>query len=54
MSIMPGKTPDILFQSTSPRTRYQVGHGNVHRVHERPSRELPLDRGIDYDQYQLS
>ena len=42
-------------QSTSLRTRYEVqGHGNVHRVHERPSRELPLDRGIEYDQTQLS
>ena len=34
--------------------RYEVvAHGNVHHVHMRPSRELPLDRGIDYDQSQL-
>ena len=43
------------FQSrtTSLRTRYEGAHGNVRHVHERPSRELPLDRGIDYDQLQL-
>ena len=28
-------------------------HSNVHHVHERPSRELPLDRCIEYDQLQL-
>ena len=41
-------------QSTSLRTRYEGAHGNVRHVHERPSRELPLDRGIEYDQFQLS
>ena len=39
--------------TTSLRTRYEVAHGNVHHAHERPSCELPLDRGIEYDQFQL-
>ena len=39
--------------STSPRTRYKVGHGNVHRVHEPPSCELPLDRGTEHGRFQL-
>ena len=45
----PKSVPDHL---TS--TRYEVAHGNVCHVHERPSRELPLDRGIEHDQFQLS
>ena len=47
------KTLQSRSQSTSPRTRYEVAHGNVRHAHERPRRELPLDRGIDYDQFQL-
>ena len=39
--------------TASLRTRYEVAHGNVRHVHERPSRELLLDRGIEYDQFQL-
>ena len=40
--------------TTSLRTRYEGDHGNVCHVHERPSRELPLDRGIEYNHLQLS
>ena len=36
----------IILCITGPWTRYEVAHGNVRHVHERPSRELPLDRDI--------
>ena len=41
-------------QTTSSITRIRGARGNVRHVHERPSCELPLSRGIEYDQFQLS
>ena len=52
-SAPPVKNRQSRSQTTSLRTRYEGAHGNVRHVHERPSRELPLDRGIEYDQFQL-
>ena len=40
--------------STSSVTRIRGARGNVRHVHERPSCELPLSRGIEYAQFQLS
>ena len=52
-SVVSPVTLQSQIQTTSPRTRYEVGHGNVRHAHERPRRELPLGRGIEYDQFQL-
>ena len=48
-----GKTSDVRYITLSDKGSHEGMDGNVRHVHERPNREVPLDRSIDYDQFQL-
>ena len=50
----PANSPQVVPRALTEDPRYEGAHGNVRHVHERLNCELPLDRGIDYDQLQLS